>query len=139
MPLFQAAKLSIVTLSLITNRVVWSLINLNSCWYPFLQHIFYKPNFFVGPIHVLYFIYSFKHGSSSCNLLGKLRECGLESMGRFLSDLLLKPCPLTQPMCATKWARNISSTPSSWMRSCTWNLPQNSFYALVDCYPKFLP
>ena len=37
--------------------------------------------------------YSFKHGPSPCDLWGKLRKCGLESMGRFLSDLLHEPSP----------------------------------------------
>ena len=41
-------------------------------------------------------IYSFKHGPSPCDLLGKLRKCGLEDMGWFLSDILyeLSPCML---------------------------------------------
>ena len=47
----------------------------------------------------LYYIifYSFKHGPSPCNLLGKLREWSLKSMGRLLSNILLEPCPLTSP------------------------------------------
>ena len=35
--------------------------------------------------------YSFKHDPSPCDILGKLRKCGLEGMGQFLSDLLHKP------------------------------------------------
>ena len=66
------------------------------------QHIFYKPdstksNFIVGSIHVLYLIYSFKHGQSPLDILGKLKKCGLEDIGRFLSDLLHE-----SSMCATK-------------------------------------
>ena len=37
--------------------------------------------------------YSFKHGPSPCDLVGKLRNCGLEGMGWFLSDLLHEPSP----------------------------------------------
>ena len=38
----------------------------------------------------MYYIlfYSFKHGPSLYDLLGKLRKCGLEGMGWFLLDLL---------------------------------------------------
>ena len=46
----------------------------------------------------MYYIifYSFKYDSSPCNLLEKLRKCGFEGMGRFLSNLLndLSPCML---------------------------------------------
>ena len=47
----------------------------------------------------IYYIifYSFKHGLSPCNLLGKLRKCGLEGMGQFLSDLLHEPNPCVLP------------------------------------------
>ena len=68
------------------------------CWYPFSRHIFYKldsikPDFLMGSINVLYYIlfYSFKHGSSPCELLEKLRKCGLKGMGWFLSDLSHEP------------------------------------------------
>ena len=55
-----------------------------------------KLDFLVGSIHVLYFIYSFKHGPSPCDIWWKLRKCGLEGMGRFLLNLLheLSPCVL---------------------------------------------
>ena len=41
----------------------------------------------------MYYIifYSFKQDPSPCNILEKLRECGLEGMGRFLLDLLHEP------------------------------------------------
>ena len=48
---------------------------------------------------------------------GKLRKCGLEGMGRFLSDLLHEPIPMR----ATKWARDTDSTSGSWRRSCIQN------------------
>ena len=72
------------------------------CWYPFSRHISYKPNstkldFLMDLIHVLYFIYSFKHGPSPCDIWGKLRKCGLEGMGWFLSDLLHEPNPCVLP------------------------------------------
>ena len=47
------------------NLSLWNLsFILNLCWYPFLRHIFYKPDstkldFFVGSIHVLYYILFF--------------------------------------------------------------------------------
>ena len=50
----------------------------------------------MSSIHVLY-IYIFKHGPSPCDLWGKLRKCGLEGMGRFLSDFLHKPSPCVLP------------------------------------------
>ena len=55
--------------------------SLTSLWAQFMHYILF---------------YSFKHGLSPCNLLGKLRKCGLEDMGRFLSDLLheLSSCML---------------------------------------------
>ena len=58
------------------------------CWYLFSRHISYKPDstkldFLVGSIHVLYFIYSFKHDPSPCDLLEKSKECGLKGIGRF--------------------------------------------------------
>ena len=78
-----------------------NIFTINLCRYLFLQRIFYKPNstkpdFLVGSIHVLYFIYSFKHSLSPCNILGKLRKYGLEGMSRFPLDLLreLSPCVL---------------------------------------------
>ena len=37
--------------------------------------------------------YSFKYDPSPCDLLGKLRKCGLEGMSWFFSDLLHKPSP----------------------------------------------
>ena len=48
-------------------------------------------------IHVLYFIYSFKLGPSPCDIWGKLRKCGLEGMGRFLSNILHEPNPCMLP------------------------------------------
>ena len=46
----------------------------------------------------MYYIlfYSFKHGPSLYDLLGKLMKCGLEGVGQFLLDLLheLSPCIL---------------------------------------------
>ena len=33
----------------------------------------------------------FKYGSNSCNLLEKLKKCGLEGMSRFPSDFLHEP------------------------------------------------
>ena len=79
-------------------------LSTKGCWYPFLRHISYKsdstkPDFFVSSIHVLYYIlfYSFKYGPSSCDLWGKLRKCGLEGMGRFLSNLLHEPTTCMLP------------------------------------------
>ena len=73
---------------------------IKSCWWMFSRHIFCKldsiePDHFVGPIHV--FILFFKHDTNPCNILGKLRECGLEDMGRFLLDLLHEPNPCVLP------------------------------------------
>ena len=47
----------------------------------------------------MYYIifYSFKHGPSPCDLLGKLRKCGLEDMGRFLLNLLHESSPYMLP------------------------------------------
>ena len=47
----------------------------------------------------MYYIlfYSFKHGPIPCDLWGKLRKCGLEGMGWFLSDLLNEPSPCVLP------------------------------------------
>ena len=64
-------------------------------WYPFSWHILYKPDstkldLLVGSIHVLYFIYSFKHDPSPCDILEKLKKCGLEGMGWFLFDFFYK-------------------------------------------------
>ena len=42
-------------------------------------------------------LYSFKHDPSPCNILGKLRECGLEGMSQFLSNLLHEPSPCVLP------------------------------------------
>ena len=55
-------------------------------------HFFYKPDSCI----MFYFIL-LKHGSSPCDLLGKLRKCGLEGMGRFLLDLLHEPNPCMLP------------------------------------------
>ena len=41
--------------------------------------------------------YSFKHDPRTCDLLEKFRKCGLEGMGRFLSDLLHEPNPCVLP------------------------------------------
>ena len=40
---------------------------------------------------IILFFYYFKHDPSPCNILGKLRECDLEGIGRFLSDFLHEP------------------------------------------------
>ena len=45
---------------------------------------------------MFYFIL-LKHGPSPCDLLGKLRKCGLEGMGCFLSDLLHESSPCVLP------------------------------------------
>ena len=37
--------------------------------------------------------YSFKHSPIPCDILRKLKKCGLESMGQFLSDFLYEPSP----------------------------------------------
>ena len=50
--------------------------SLTSLWPQFMYYIIF---------------YSFKHGPSPCDLWGKLRKCGWEGMGRFLSDLLHEP------------------------------------------------
>ena len=65
-------------------------------------NIHFRDTFFISPTqsiptslwaqfmyHIIF--YSFKHGSSPCNSLGKLRKCDLEGMGRFLLDLLHEP------------------------------------------------
>ena len=64
----------------------------------------FRDTFRISPIQLsptslwaqfVYYIlfHSFKHGSSPCDLLEKLRKCGLEGMGRFLSNLLHEPRP----------------------------------------------
>ena len=58
----------------------------------FATHFFYKPDSCI----MFYFIL-LKHGPSPCDLLGKLRKCGLEGLGRFLSDLLHEPSPCVLP------------------------------------------
>ena len=47
----------------------------------------------------MYYIlfYSFKHGPSLYDLLGKLMKCGLEGVGQFLLDLLHEPNPCVLP------------------------------------------
>ena len=35
--------------------------------------------------------YSFKHSPIPCDILRNLKKCGLEGMGRFLSDFLHEP------------------------------------------------
>ena len=69
----------------------------------FTRH-FYKldstePDFLVGLIYVLYFIlfYFSKHDSSPYDILGKLKECGLESMDWFFLDILQKSSPSMLP------------------------------------------
>ena len=52
--------------------------NLTSLWAKFMYYIIF---------------YSFKHGLSPCDLWEKLKKCGLESMGRFLSNFLHEPSP----------------------------------------------
>ena len=67
--------------------------------------------------------YFFKHGLSLCYILRKLRKCGLEGMDRVFSVLLHEPS-----MHATKWARDTSSTPSSWRKFFTQNFhPKRTF------------
>ena len=59
---------------------------------PIFTHIFLQAQFMYCII-----FYSFKHGLSSCNILEKLRECGLEGMSRFLLDILHEPNPSVLP------------------------------------------
>ena len=56
-------------------------LSLTSLWAQFMYYIIF---------------YSFKHDPSPCDLLGKLRKCGLEGMGWFLSGILheLSSCVL---------------------------------------------
>ena len=57
----------------------------------------FRDTFSISPTSLwaqfMYYIifYSFKHGPSPCNILGKLRECGLKGMSRFHLDLLHEP------------------------------------------------
>ena len=39
----------------------------------------------------------FKHNPSSCDILGKLKECRLEGMSQFLLNILHKPSPYVLP------------------------------------------
>ena len=97
-----------------------------------------EPNLVVGLIHVHIIFYYFKHGLSSCYILRKLRKCGLESMDRVFSVLLHEP-----HMHATKWARDTSSTPSSWRKFFTQNFhPKRTFMlwlivAQLFCFTLF--
>ena len=57
----------------------------------------FRDTFSISPTSLwaqfMYYIifYSFKHGPSPCNILGKLRECRLKDMSRFHLDLLHEP------------------------------------------------
>ena len=89
-----------LTKMLLRHIIMVLKIGLDRCWCPFTWHILYKPvstklDFLVGSIHVFY---SFKYSPSPCDLLGKLRKCGLEGMGWFLLDLLHEPSPCVLPI-----------------------------------------
>ena len=60
---------------------------------------YFHDTFFISPIHVLCFIlfYSISMAQAHATYWGKLRKCGLEDMGRFLSDLLHEPNPCVPP------------------------------------------
>ena len=52
----------------------------------------------MGSIHVLYYILLFlSMVQAHATYWGKLRNCGLEGMGRFLTDLLHEPSPCVLP------------------------------------------
>ena len=52
----------------------------------------FRDTFFLQAQFMYYVLfYSFKHGLNPCDLLGKLRKCGLEDMGWLLLDLLHEP------------------------------------------------
>ena len=83
---------------------------------------------------LLYF-YSFKHGLSPCDILWKLRKCGLKDMGWFLSDLLHEP-----NTCVLPSGQGTLVAPQAHGRDLVPEISaQNNFYSLSDCGPKFLP
>ena len=78
--------------------------------------------------------YSFKHGPSPCDLLGKVRKCGLEGMGWFLSDFLHEPNTCYQ-VGKGLWQHLRLMEEVLYLNFP----PQKSFYALDDYAPNFQP
>ena len=71
-------------------------------------------------------LYSFKHGPSPCDILGKIEEMwfgGYESVS-------FRPFAWAQPMRATKWVRGTNSISGSWKRSYTWNFHLKTTFIL---------
>ena len=67
-------------------------------------------------------------------LMGKLRKCGLEGMGRFLLNLLHEPNPCMLPS-----GQGTLVAPQAHGGGLVSKIfTPNNFYALGDCGPKFL-
>ena len=65
---------------------------LYACFVPFFTSLIQLSLAYSWAQFMYYIIfYSFKHDPSPCNVLGKLRKCGFEGMGRFLWDILHEP------------------------------------------------
>ena len=93
-----------------------------------------KPDFLVGIIHVLYYIYYFKYNPNPCDLLGKLREYGLEGMGWLDSNLLHEPSPqVLLSELGTQVA--LQAHEGGFVPKIS---TSKSFYTLVYCGPSFL-
>ena len=130
---------------------LWDLILLIPI---FTTHILQKwstePNFLMDPIHVLYCFILLSMAQAHSTYLGKLKECGLEGMGRFLSDLLHEPSPCVLPSGQGTFVSPLAhegglvpkistlkeALCSGWLRSNFFALP---FFGLKHiAYPKWL-
>ena len=61
----------------------------------------FRDTFSTSSIHYYIIFYSFMHDPSPCNILGKLRDCGLEGIDWFISELLhefISPCMLSSEL-----------------------------------------
>ena len=63
---------------------------------------------------IIFYFILFKHGPSSCDLLGEIEEVWFGGYGL----VSFWPFAWAQPMRATKWARDTGSISGSWRRSC---------------------
>ena len=128
----------LLSLFLISNDCMYftfDYVNTHFCETFFTSLIQWSPTYSCAQFMYYIIFYSFKHGPSPCNLLGKLRNHGLEDIGRFLSNLLHEPStcvlPSGQGTLIAYQAHGGGLVPKI--------PPQNSFYSLADYDPKFLP
>ena len=97
-PTFSSSgKYQLITRMLQVSHVLGELTLIPIFVTHFLQAQSTKSNFLMGPIHVLYYFILLSMAQAHATYLRNLRECDLEGMSWFVSDLLHESNPCVLP------------------------------------------